>query len=156
MLQIEIPGFKNLNLKHLVLDYNGTLATDGIFKEEVKNRLNKLKEHIDVHIITADTFGRISQEIEGLNCTLSLLGSENQAREKQKYIQKLGSKNTVAIGNGRNDRLMLKEAELGIATIQQEGAASETVFSADVIVTDILSALDLLEKPLRLKASLRG
>ena len=29
MLSIAIPGFKNLSLAHLVLDFNGTLAVDG-------------------------------------------------------------------------------------------------------------------------------
>lgn len=30
MIDIEIPGFAHLQLDHLVLDYNGTLARDGI------------------------------------------------------------------------------------------------------------------------------
>ena len=29
MIDIEIPGFGRLQLAHLVLDYNGTLAIDG-------------------------------------------------------------------------------------------------------------------------------
>ena len=29
MLELQVPGFKDLCLKHLVLDYNGTLACDG-------------------------------------------------------------------------------------------------------------------------------
>ena len=29
MIQIEIPGRETLELKHLVCDYNGTLALDG-------------------------------------------------------------------------------------------------------------------------------
>jgi soluble P-type ATPase len=29
MIEIDISGYKTLQLKHLVLDYNGTLACDG-------------------------------------------------------------------------------------------------------------------------------
>jgi soluble P-type ATPase len=67
----------------------------------------------------------------------------------------LGADHVVCVGNGRNDRLMLKEAALGIAVILQEGAAAETVAAADVVCTHIVSALELLHNPLRLTATLR-
>jgi len=60
------------------------------------------------------------------------------------------------MGNGRNDRLMLQEAALGIAVIQTDGAAKEAVLAADVVVTGILDALALLLYPLRLTATLRS
>ena len=55
----------------------------------------------------------------------------------------------------RNDRLMLKEAALGIAVILKEGASAESVAAADVVCTDIVAALELLQNPLRLIATLR-
>ena len=54
-----------------------------------------------------------------------------------------------------NDRLMLQTAGLGIAVMQAEGAAVETVLAADVVVPDIIAGLDLLLHPLRLVATLR-
>ena len=62
----------------------------------------------------------------------------------------------VAIGNGRNDGPMLKAAALGIALVQQEGGAVETLLSADIVSTSILDALDLLSHPQRLVATLRA
>jgi soluble P-type ATPase len=50
---------------------------------------------------------------------------------------------------------MLKEAALGICVMSQEAAAVETLLAADLVVPDIFAALDLLEKPLRIVASLR-
>jgi soluble P-type ATPase len=50
---------------------------------------------------------------------------------------------------------MLKAAALGICILSKEGLATETLLAADLLVPDIFSALDLLEKPLRLIASLR-
>ena len=68
----------------------------------------------------------------------------------------LNPQRVVAIGNGRNDRLMLEAAGLGIALIQAEGAASETLRRADVVCTSILDALGLLRDPRRLIATLRS
>jgi soluble P-type ATPase len=89
-------------------------------------------------------------------CDLSILPGEDQARRKLEYVQRLGPDMTVCVGNGRNDRLMLQEAGLGIAVVQTEGAAAQTVLAADVLVPDILTALDLLTHPLRLVATLRS
>ena len=75
---------------------------------------------------------------------------------KLDYVKELGCENTVCIGNGRNDRLMLKEARLGIAVILTEGVAQSTLSSADVVCTNIVSALELLLNPLRLTATLRS
>jgi soluble P-type ATPase len=61
----------------------------------------------------------------------------------------------AAIGNGRNDQLMLAAAALGIAVVQEEGAAIESLSAADVVLPDIRSALDLLLFPKRLIATLR-
>jgi soluble P-type ATPase len=51
---------------------------------------------------------------------------------------------------------MLSAAALGIAIIQREGSAAETVASADVVSTNILDALELLHNPKRLVATLRS
>jgi soluble P-type ATPase len=46
-------------------------------------------------------------------------------------------------------------AALGIAVIQAEGAAPQTLCAADVVVREIGDALDLLVQPKRLAATLR-
>ena len=71
-------------------------------------------------------------------------------------LKHLGASLTVCIGNGRNDCLMIEAAALGIALVQREGAASAAILAADVVMSDILDALDLLISPLRLIATLRG
>ena len=71
-------------------------------------------------------------------------------------MARLGREQCVGIGNGRNDRLMLQAAALGIVVMQAEGAAVETMLAADVVVPDITIGLDLLLHPLRLVATLRA
>jgi soluble P-type ATPase len=155
MIEIPIPGHETLRLSFLVLDYNGTLACDGRILDGVRDRLEVLSKSLEIHVLTADTFGSVRSELTGIPCTLSVIPRENQAEAKASYVKVLGFERTVCIGNGRNDRLMLKQAALGIAVILEEGSSPETVLAADVVTHSILDALDLLLFPLRLTATLR-
>ena len=156
MIEITIPGCGHLVLKHLVMDYNGTLAGDGLLLEGVKEELDILADRLHIHVLTADTFGKARSGLEGIPCKLTVLTEKKQDTAKLEYIKGLGPESTICIGNGRNDRLMLKGARLGIVVIQNEGAAVETMLAADVVCNCIVSALRLLTKPLRLRATLRS
>lgn len=157
MLTITIPGHKTLHLEHLVLDYNGTLAIDGQLIEGVRERLTTLAGALQIHVITADTFGSVQAALAGTPCEIAILpAGVPQDEAKRHYITQLGAPKVAAIGNGRNDRLMLLTATLGIAVMQAEGVAISALVAADLAVPDIVSALDLLANPLRLAATLRS
>jgi len=156
MLTLAIPGFKDLHLTHLVLDYNGTLACDGTPLDGVKERVEALSAGLDIFILTADTFGTVQGRVGGWPCRVEVIPSGQEAEAKVRFINGLGASGTAAIGNGRNDRLMLKEAALGIAVLQTEGTAVEALLAADLIVPGILEALDLCLNTSRLKATLRS
>jgi P-type E1-E2 ATPase len=156
MIEINIPGNKILQLEHLVLDYNGTIAFDGALIDGVKEALAELSQMLTVHVITADTFGSVKKALEDIDCKLVVIPLEHQDAAKLEYVKNLGREQTVSMGNGLNDRLMLKASALGVAVVSGEGAAFETLASADVVCTDTLSALSLLIHPLRLTATLRS
>ncbi len=156
MIDVEIPGWGRLQLEHLVLDYNGTLAVDGNCCEGVRERLTSLATDLQVHIITADTFGRVAAEMADVPCRVTVLPAQNQDAGKLAYVNKLGARRTVSMGNGRNDRLMLEASALGVALILDEGACMRTLLAADVVCTSAADALDLLSHPLRLTATLRS
>jgi len=156
MVSIDIPGFRTLRLAHLVLDYNGTLALDGRLLPGVKARLGRLAGSIDVHVVTADTFGKARSELRGVDCRLEILRGAGEDRAKAAYVRRLGAARVACIGNGRNDRLMLRLAALGIAVLQAEGAAAQTLAAADLAVPRAIDALDLFLHPRRLVASLRS
>ena len=155
MISIDVPGFHALRLEHLVMDYNGTLAVDGRLLPGVAEVLKDLASRIHIHVITADTFGLVKQQLSGLPVAVTITPAENQAEAKLGFITELGGTSVVAIGNGRNDRKMLHAAALGIVVIQKEGSAAETLASADVVCLDILDALELLINHRRLVATLR-
>jgi soluble P-type ATPase len=156
MIEIVVPGYRTFHLHHLVMDYNGTLAQDGYLLEGVRSRLEGLAEKLRLHVVTADTFGAVRSQLTGIACELIILPGEEQSRNKLAYIQKLGIEQVAAIGNGRNDSLMLQASVLGIAVIQGEGMAFETCLASDLILPDILTALDMFLNPKRLIASLRS
>ncbi len=156
MIDIVVPGFKPLILHHLVLDYNGTLAVDGLLLPGVEEALNELSRHLAIRVLTADTFGLAQTQLKNVKATLAILEAGEQAEIKRQMVRALDAAHVVAIGNGRNDRLMLAEADLGIAVIQAEGASREAVLAAHLVCPTILDALALLRNPKRLVATLRG
>ena len=139
-----------------MLDYNGTLAIDGRLIAGVKPRLSRLAALVAVHVITADTFGKARESLGGVHCTLEILKRGGEDRAKAALVRRLGARRVACIGNGRNDRLMLRSAALGIGTVQREGAALVAVQAADIVVRDVRDALDLLLEPRRLIATLRS
>lgn len=156
MIEIAIPGFGDLHLEHLVLDYNGTIAGDGNLIEGVEEGLKRLAGVLRIHVVTADTFGRAGKALEEVPCVLTVVAAENQDATKAGFVEDLGADSVVSIGNGRNDRLMLGASALGIVVIQEEGAAAAAVAAADVVAPGIVEAFALLENPLRLIATLRS
>ncbi|MFW6216897.1 MAG: HAD family hydrolase [Desulfohalobiaceae bacterium] len=156
MLQIDIPDFGDLPLEHLVMDYNGTLAVDGEPVPGVRERVSELAEKVQVHVITADTFGKVQAKLQGWACSVKILGQEDQVGQKLAFVQELGADKCACIGNGRNDRMMLEAAALGLAVMLEEGSSRQCVLAADIVLPGIVPALDLLLNPLRLTATLRS
>jgi P-type E1-E2 ATPase len=155
MIELNIPGRGLVQLKHLVCDVNGTLAIDGQLPEGVKLRLSALRDRLTLHLLTADTHGKQDIIDRQLNIKAVRIQPGEEAMQKAQYVQKLGAASVVAIGQGANDAAMLKSAGLGICVLSVEGAAIETLISADLVAVNIQDALDMLEKPLRIVATLR-
>ena len=156
MIAIDIPGFGTLELTDLVYDYNGTLALDGRLLEGAGARLPRLTGRLRLHVVTGDTFGTARVGLKGLPCDVVVLPPDDQASAKARYVERLGANRVAAIGNGRNDRLMLAACALGIGVCGGEGAAAEAIAACDVVAPDIGAALDLLLETKRLIASLRS
>ena len=156
MIEIDIPGYRKLQLTDLVSDYNGTLAVDGILLPCLRDLLPEIAAHLRIHVLTENTYGAAAAQLAGLPVQLTVLPPEFQAKAKQDFVKALGTEGVVAIGNGRNDAQMLQAAALGIAVIQREGASAETLRQADVASLSIVDALGLLLNPKRLIATLRS
>ncbi len=156
MLEIDIPGYGLVEVEHLVSDFTGTLSADGGLLSGARELLNRIARIVKVHVVTADTFGTARTALEGVECTLAVLTGEDVDVQKEWFVRDLGAEHVIAIGNGNNDRLMLKLARIGIAVSEKEGCAIAALTNADIHVNNIRDGLGLLLNPLRLKATLRS
>lgn len=156
MIEVDVPGFGRLSLQNLVLDYNGTMALHGEPIAGVREQLQSLAGKLSLRVVTADNFGTVRERLSGYPCSIEILAPGGEDLAKQRFVEQLGAEGAVCIGNGRNDRRMLEAAALGIVVIGREGAAVESLRSADIVVASINDALDLLLNPARIVATLRS
>jgi len=155
MIELTIPGRGVVQLEHLVCDVNGTLALDGRLLDGLARTLTALRDRLTLHLVTADTHGRQALIDQQLNLHAERLQPGDEAAQKAAYVRRLGADKVVAIGQGANDAGMLREAALGICVLSREGTAVTALTAADILVADIHAALELLEKPMRIVATLR-
>ncbi len=155
MIEITIPGRGTLRIEHLVTDVNGTLAVDGQLIEGVARQISILRDRLQIHMLTANTHGKQADIDRQLNLKAHIIQKGNEAQQKADFVKSLGAESVIALGQGANDAAMLRAAEIGIAVMSIEGLAIETLNAADLLMPDTASALALLEKPVRIIASLR-
>ena len=154
MLKIQIPGREELILRHLILDYNGTIAEDGEIIDSIRPRLEALSRELSICVITADTHGTAAQKCQGLPLRVLTFPTTQVGAIKAEEARKLGG-GVVTIGNGFNDIAMSDAADLSICVIGKEGCCGALLTHCDIVVTSIDDALDLLLKTGRIRATLR-
>jgi len=155
MITFDVPGRGVYRIEHLVLDVNGTIAYDGQLLDGVAPRIEELRQHTSICLLTADTHGKQHIIDAQLAVKAVRITRDHGAKQKTDYVRALGMETVCAIGNGAIDAGMLAEARLAIAIVGPEGLAVETLQAADIVVGDINSALDLLIHPRRIVATLR-
>jgi len=140
-MDIKLPGRGMTNIKNLIFDFNGTLTENRKLSEAGREVLETLSQKYAVYVATSDTFGNAKEELKGLNVKIVTVKSGS---EKLELVMKLGYASTIAIGNGNNDKSMLKKAVIGICVIGPDGASFNAISSADIIVNDIKKVISLL------------
>ncbi|MCR5482208.1 MAG: HAD family hydrolase [Clostridia bacterium] len=156
MIKIEIPGRDEpLELRYLVLDYNGTIACDGKLLEDAAQAIEKLKDNLEIYILTADTYGNVRKECEKTGAKIETFAHAGAGVCKEETVKRLG-KGVCAFGNGFNDIAMFDAADFSVCIIGEEGAYSGAISHADIVVTSAKDAFNLLLKPDRIRAGLRN
>lgn len=156
MIQVNIPGFADLKINDVIFDFNGTLAVDGILITGVASELIELSTKVNIHVVTGDSLGTAKSQLQGIPCNVLIVPQIEQGIAKQNYLQKLNPKETVSIGNGRNDQQIMLNSAVGILILGNEGTAGEALKFADILVSNIFDAINLLQYPNRLLSTLRS
>jgi soluble P-type ATPase len=154
MIAIQRPRQEPLEVEFILLDFEGTLASNRRVHPKAKDKINLLSKRTKIYILTKGERELVEEVLKKVKAEVIYLKEGEASQRKLDLLRELGAAKTVAIGNGVDDVLMIEEAGLGICVIGKEGAAGEAIEKADVVVTNILDALDFLLKPLRQKATL--
>ena len=154
MITIQRPGWSNLETEFILIDFEGTLASDRRVHPKAKDKINLLSKRTKIYILTAEEKEQVEEVLRKVKAEFIYLTQGESSQKKLDLLRQLGPNRTVAIGNGADDVSMIEEAGLGICVLGKEGISSETLKKADVVFTNILDALDFLLKPLRQKATL--
>jgi soluble P-type ATPase len=153
MIRIDIPQRGIIELHHAVFDVNGTLAVDGKPIPGVVDRLHVLAGQLSLHALTAGTHGNIAELERRFGFPFHIIVT---GEEKVRFVEQLGPAGVIAFGNGKNDVTMLRVAAIGVAILAGEGVAIDALQAADVLAFGPIDAMDLVLKPKRLIATLRG
>lgn len=153
----DIPNYGKIQIKNIVFDVNGTIQFNGKIPKIIIRELKKLKSHFNIFLISADTRGNLSaiaQRLSIFSIKISPSGI-SEAEAKNNEIIKLGNNETVAIGNGNNDHMMLKSAVLGIAILGEEGLTFKTLQNSDLVFSNCIDAIHFLMDEKKVIATLR-
>jgi soluble P-type ATPase len=154
MIILQRPGRTPLEIECILLNFEGTLATDRRIHPKAKDKLNLLSKRTNIYILTKGEQEAIPEILKKVKAEVVYFEEGEVSQGKLDLLRQLGARKTVAIGNGVDDVPMIEEAGLGICIIDVEGASGEAIKKADVVFTNILDALDFLLKPMRHKAVL--
>ena len=154
MILLLRPGQVPLEIDSILINFDGTLATDRRVHPKTKDKLNLLARRTKIFVLTTQEEGWCEEVLRKVKAEIIRLREGEAGREKLTFLNRLGASRTVAIGNGWHDIPVIEQAGLGICVTGREGASGELIRKADLVFTSILDALDFLLKPLRQKATL--
>jgi len=154
MIAIQRPGQEPLEIEFILIDFEGTLASDRRVHPKAKDKINLLSKRTKIYILTKGEKEVVTEVLKKVKAEIVYLTEGGASQKKLDLLRQLGPTKTVAIGNGVDDAPMIEEAGLGICIVGKEGSSVEAMVKAEVVFGNILDALDFLLKPLRQKATL--
>ena len=95
MIELSVPGRTDLRLNHAVFDVNGTLAVDGVLVGGVADRIAALGEHLEIHLLTADTHGGQAAIDATLGVTAERVTRGHEREQKAAFVTHLGADSVV-------------------------------------------------------------
>jgi len=157
-ISIEIPGFGPLRIHAIVSDYTGTLSCKGKLVPGIAQRLRKLLQLVDVHVVTSDSYGTARRQLKGI-LEPHILSKKRHDVEKKEFVKSHDPRHVAAFGNGNNDRQLLdtvkKAGGLAVAVDNGEGCALDAIKAANIFIVGAVNAFDLLLERTSCKATLR-
>ncbi len=154
MILIHRPGQNPIEIEYILIDFEGTLATDRRVNPKAKDKINLLSKRTKIYIFIQSEKEIALKSLKNTKAEIIFISEGKACEEKLNFIRQIKPENSVVIGNGKSDVQIIKESALSFCVTGREGAYKEALIHSDIIVNDIIDALDFLLKPLRQKATL--
>jgi soluble P-type ATPase len=149
MISIQRSGLPTIEIDFILLDFEGTVASDRRVHPKVKDKINLLSKRAKIYILARGEKEAVEDMLRNVKAETVYFKEGRVSQEKLDFIRRLGTERTIAVGNGADDALMIAEAGIGICVISKEGTSTEMLRHAKVVFSNILDALDFMLKPLR-------
>ena len=123
-----------------------TITAGGKIFPEVMEVVNELKKrNIKIFIASGDRKRSLEELAKFISIPQSNVFGTASTKRKQEIVKELKENYKVMmVGNGANDILAFKEADIGVLTLQQDEEVPEKVSNAaDIIVHNIKEILDI-------------
>ncbi|WP_135610477.1 HAD family hydrolase [Methanococcoides sp. AM1] len=125
------------------------LSTGGRMFHDTKDTVDQLRARgADVYIASGDSRRNLRQLAECIDVPMGRVYDIATTREKARIILDLKEKydRVLMVGDGLNDILALRAADIGVVTLQQGDERPEKLErSADIVIRDIREVLDIVD-----------
>lgn len=125
------------------------LSTGGRMFHDTKDTVGQLKARgVDVYIASGDSRRNLRQLAECIDIPMERVYDIATTREKARIILDLKEKydSVMMVGDGLNDILALRAADIGVVTLQQGDERPEKLErSADMVIRDIGEVLGIVD-----------
>lgn len=123
-----------------------TITAGGKIFKEVPDVISELKNrNIQIFVASGDRKGSLEQLAEYIHIPKENVFDTASSRQKKEIIDGLKKRYRVMmVGNSSNDILALKEADIGVLTLQQGDETPDKVFNAaDHVINNISEILNV-------------
>ena len=103
MITIHRPGREPLQIEFILIDFDGTLASDRRVHPKAKDRINLLAKRTKIYILAKGEREVIEDILRKVKAEIVFSSEGQGSQEKLDLLTRLGKDRTVAIGNGLED-----------------------------------------------------
>ncbi|NYT19183.1 MAG: HAD family hydrolase [Methanosarcinales archaeon] len=125
------------------------LSTGGRLFHDTRDTVDQLKARgVAVYIASGDSRRNLGQLAECIDVPMERVYDIATTREKARIILDLKEKydRVLMVGDGLNDILALRAADIGVVTLQQGDERTEKLqMSADIVIRDISEVLGIVD-----------